>query len=155
MRYHLVLEARPGDFMPVDINIISQDKTHRYDTIEEIDSYTKRFSLDEIMTMISDSNIVPFKYLDGKLHVINDNKYRYPVLLRTTDFSLDTFLTNHIEDKQIMNKFLNIYLKTSNSQKEKMKSAIAECSISKILHLLFELSYLDVRNIYTYLNANI
>ena len=52
MRYHLVLEARPGDFMPIDINIISHDKLHRYEPIEEIDSFTKRFSLEEIMGKI-------------------------------------------------------------------------------------------------------
>ena len=94
MNYHLVLEARPGDFMPVDIKLICEDAPYNYKTIEEIDSFTKKYSEEEIMIMITDSNIVPFNYLEGKLQIINDNKYRYEVLYKTTSFSIDTFFTD-------------------------------------------------------------
>ena len=155
MRYHLVLEARPRDFMPIDINLLTKDHVHLFSSIEEIDNFTKKYSKEELMIMISDSNTVPSSYLGGNLEIINDHKYRYPVLYKTTNFSLDEFLINNINDKKVMNKFLNIYLKMDNSHKEQMQEAIGSKDIQKILYLLFSLSYLDVRNIYTYLNDNI
>ena len=155
MGYHLVLENRPNDFMPIDINIIAKGKSYGFKSIEEIDSFTKKYSKEDIMVMITDSNIVPYDYLNGKLQIINDNKYRYDVLYKTTTFSLDDFFTNNIANKRIMNKFLNIYLKCNESSSEEMKSAIKKENISEILDLIFKLPYLDVRNIYTYLDANI
>ena len=155
MGYHLVLEYRPNDFMPIDINIISNDKSYGFKSIEEIDSFTKKYSKEDIMIMISDSNIVPYDYLNGKLKIINDNKYRYDVLYKTTTFSLDDFFNQNIANKQIMNKFLNIYLKSNDANAESMKKAIKKQNIYEILNLVFKLSYLDVRNIYTYLDANI
>ena len=155
MGYHLVLENRPNDFMPIDISIISNDKSYGFKSIEEIDSFTKKYSKEDIMMMISDNNIVPYDYLSGKLKIINDNKYRYDVLYKTTTFSLDDFFANNINNKQIMNKFLNIYLKSSKASADNMKKAIKKQDLSKILDLVFKLPYLDVRNIYTYLVANI
>ena len=155
MGYHLVLENRPNDFMPIDISIISNDKSYGFKSIEEIDSFTKKYSKEDIMVMISDNNIVPSDYLSGTLRIINDNKYRYDVLYNTTTFSLDDFFASNITNKQIMNKFLNIYLKSNKANADNMKKAIKEQDLSKILDLVFKLPYLDVRNIYTYLVANI
>ncbi|MBR4231361.1 MAG: hypothetical protein IKR74_04335 [Bacilli bacterium] len=155
MGYHLVLENRPNDFMPIDISIISNDKSYGFKSIEEIDSFTKKYSKEDIMVMISDNNIVPYDYLSGTLRIINDNKYRYDVLYNTTTFSLDDFFASNITNKQIMNKFLNIYLKSNKANADNMKKAIKEQDLSKILDLVFKLPYLDVRNIYTYLVANI
>jgi hypothetical protein len=155
MGYHLVLEYRPNDFMPIDIGIISKDKSYGFKSIEEIDSFTKKYSKEDIMVMISDNNIVPYDYLSGNLRIINDNKYRYDVLYNTTTFSLDDFFASNITNKQIMNKFLNIYLKSNKANADNMKKAIKEQDLSKILDLVFKLPYLDVRNIYTYLVANI
>lgn len=155
MCYHLVLENRPGDFMPVDLKLISKDKSHGYKAIEEIDSFTKKYSKEDIMIMISDNNIVPFDYLEGKLQIINDKKYRFDVLYKTTTFSLDDFFINNISDKQAMNKFLNVYLKSKDANSGEMKKSIQKQNVSAVLNLLFQLSYLDVRNIYTYLANNI
>lgn len=155
MNYHLVLEARPGDFMPIDIKLLYKGKSFGYRTIEEIDSFTKKYTENDLMTMIGDNNIVPFNYLGGKLQIINDNRYRYDVLYKTTTFSLDDFFASNIANKQIMNKFLNVYAKSSEASVNDMKQAIKSQNISDILNLLFKLPYLDVRNIYTYLLSNI
>lgn len=141
--------------MPIDISIISKDKSYGFKSIEEIDNFTKKYSEKDIMVMISDNNIVPYDYLSGNLRIINDNKYRYDVLYNTTTFSLDDFFASNITNKQIMNKFLNIYLKSNKANADNMKKAIKEQDLSKILDLVFKLPYLDVRNIYTYLVANI
>ena len=141
--------------MPIDISIISNDKSYGFKSIEEIDNFTKKYSKEDIMVMISDNNIVPYDYLSGNLKIINDNKYRYDVLYKTTTFSLDDFFAKNITNKQIMNKFLNIYLKSNKANADSMKNAIKKQNLSEILDLVFKLPYLDVRNIYTYLVANI
>ena len=148
--YHLVLELKPGNFMPIDINILTNDNNN-YNTIEQIDSFTKKYTNIELLELIKNNNIVPFEYLNGKLHIINSHKYRYEVLYKDTNFSLDDFFINNIKDKQKMNKFVNIYLKYSKDNINILKDAINNEDIYSILNLLFMLSYENVRNIYTYM----
>ena len=152
--YHLVLELKPGDFMPIDINILLNNNNN-YFSIEQIDSFTKKYTNEELLELIEKSNIVPKEYLNGKLHIINNKKYRFEVLYKDTNFSFDNFFINNIKDKQKMNKFINIYLKYSKENSNTLKDAINNEDVYSILSLLFMLSYEEVRNIYTYMLNNI
>ena len=105
--------------------------------------------------MIKISNSVPENYLNGNLQIINDCKYRYLVLTKDINFSIDTFFENYIDDKLVMNKFINIYNKYCSTTKDEMKKHLNEKNINNILQLLFSNSYEQVRNIYTYLYENI
>ena len=149
MNYHLVLELQPGDFMPININILLNNNIN-YLNILNIDSFTKKHLENEILIMIREANIVPSNYLNGRLQIINDKKFRYPVLYKDINFTLDTFFENYIDDKQMMNKFLNVYLKY-NSSKEAIQKYIDKKDIEKILNNLYNLDYLTLRNIYFYL----
>ena len=40
MNYFLVLEKRPKDFMPINIQIINKDQKTNYLTIQNIDNFT-------------------------------------------------------------------------------------------------------------------
>ena len=153
--YHLVLEARPGDFMPIDINTLIDNSKIDFTSLQEIDNFTKKYLFEELIAIIKESNIVPKQYLEGKLQIINNNKYRYPVLYKNITFIIDDFLINNITDKQKMNKFLNIYLKYTNENKEEMQKAINEKDSKKILNLLSKISYVNIRNIYFYLYNNV
>jgi len=154
MKYNLVLEARPGDFMPIDINVLAKN-SENYNFLENIDAFTIKYSTFELIEMIKSVNIVPDEYLNGHLWVINDNKYRYKVLTKNRAVSLDLFLKDNILDKQKMNKFLNIFNKYAKEKQELMKKSIQERDIKSILALLFSLPYENVRNIYTYIEENI
>ena len=152
--YHLVLEARPKDFMPVDINLLLNNKKN-YHSLNAIDEFTKEYTLKELYQMIEDSNIVPRDYLGGKLEIINDNKYRFPIMTKDINFTLDTFLSEYITNKRVMNKFFNIYIKYCSDTKELMKEAINKEDVGKVLALLFKNPYESIRGIYFYIYENI
>lgn len=154
MNYFLVLEKRPKDFMPINISIITQDNRANYTSLEGIDEFTRRYNEDEIKNLIKENNLVTDDYLEGKLWVINENKYRFRVFTKDINMSLDTFLLKNINNKQIMNKFVNIYFKYTKVNIDIIKEAIKKGEVNIILQILFTLDYEIIRNIYFYLFEN-
>lgn len=150
--YYLVVEARPKEFMPIDINILLKSNLN-FSSIEIIDSFTKEYTYDELMNMIINNNLLPNSFLNGKLYVINDKKFRFKVLTKDDNLLLDDFFINNIEDKLMMNKFYNIFLKYVKDEDiiNMMKRAISEKSINDILNVLCKVDYLSLRNIYVYI----
>lgn len=150
--YYLVAEARPKEFMPIDINILLKSNMN-FSSIEIIDSFTKEYTYDELMNMIIQNNLLPNSFLNGKLYVINDKKFRFKILTKDDNLLLDDFFINNIEDKLMMNKFYNIFLKYVKDEDiiNMMKRAISEKSINDILNVLCKVDYLSLRNIYVYI----
>lgn len=150
--YYLVVEARPKEFMPIDINILLKSNMN-FSSIEIIDSFTKEYTYDELMNMIIQNNLLPNSFLNGKLYIINDKKFRFKVLTKDDNLLLDDFFINNIEDKLMMNKFYNIFLKYVKDEDiiNMMKRAISEKSINDILNVLCKIDYLSLRNIYVYI----
>ena len=150
--YYLVVEARPKEFMPIDINILLKSNID-FSNIEIIDSFTKEYTYEELMNMIIQNNLLPDSFLNGKLYVINDKRFRFKVLTKDDNLLLDDFFINNIEDRLMMNKFYNIFLKYVKDEKliNMMKSAMSLKDIQKILDVLCKLNYLDLRMIYVYI----
>ena len=154
--YYLVLEYRPGDFMPIDINILKNNRfIINYSYLQSIDNFTKNYTEFDLREMIRLNNLVPNIYLSGKLHIMNQNNYRFPVFTKDDVYSLPQFLLDHIDDKQVMNKFMNIYLKYDKDNLINMKHAIINKDVNEILMLLGNLPYEQIRAIYMYINKNI
>ena len=150
--YYLVVEARPKEFMPIDINILLKSNMD-FSSIEIIDSFTKEYTYNELMNMIIQNNLLPDSFLNGKLYVINDKRFRFKVLTKDDNLLLDDFFINNIEDRLMMNKFYNIFLKYVKDEEliNMMKSAMFLKDIQKILDVLCKLNYLDLRMIYVYI----
>lgn len=150
--YYLVVEARPKEFMPIDINILLKSNMN-FSSIEIIDSFTKEYTYEELMNMIIQNNLLPNSFLNGKLYVINDKKFRFKVLTKDDNLLLDDFFINNIEDKLMMNKFYNIFLKYVKDEEivRMMESAMSLKDAQKILDALCKVSYLDLRMIYVYI----
>ncbi len=150
--YYLVVEARPKEFMPIDINILLKSNMN-FSSIEIIDSFTKEYTYEELMNMIIQNNLLPDSFLNGKLYVINDKKFRFKVLTKDDNLLLDDFFINNIEDKLMMNKFYNIFLKYVKDEEviNMMKSTMALKDVQKLLDILCKVSYLDLRMIYVYI----
>lgn len=150
--YYLVVEARPKEFMPIDINILLKSNID-FSNIEIIDSFTKEYTYEELMNMIIQNNLLPDSFLNGKLYVINDKRFRFKVLTKDDNLLLDDFFINNIEDRLMMNKFYNIFLKYVKDEEliNMMKSAMSLKDIQKILDVLCKLNYLDLRMIYVYI----
>ena len=152
MNYFLVLEKRPKDFMPINIQIINKDQKTNYLTLQNIDNFTRNYTSLEIKDLIKENNLVTEDYLNGNLWIINENKYRYPLFTKDINLSMDDFLLKNIHNKQIMNKFINIYSKYSKENLDLLKENIQKEKVANILQILFSLDYLSIRNIYFYLN---
>ena len=150
--YYLVVEARPKEFMPIDINILLKSNMN-FSSIEIIDSFTKEYTYEELMNMIIQNNLLPDSFLNGKLYVINDKKFRFKVLTKDDNLLLDDFFINNIDDKLLMNKFYNIFLKYVKDEEviNMMKSTMALKDVQKLLDILCKVSYLDLRMIYVYI----
>lgn len=150
--YYLVVEARPKEFMPIDINILLKSNMN-FSSIEIIDSFTKEYTYEELMNMIIQNNLLPDSFLNGKLYVINDKKFRFKVLTKDDNLLLDDFFINNIEDKLMMNKFYNIFLKYVKDEEviNMMKSTMALKDVQKLLDILCKVSYLNLRMIYVYI----
>ena len=125
--YYLVVEARPKEFMPIDINILEKTYGYQYNSIENIDMFTKKYTYEEIMNLILINNLLPENFLNGSLCIIND--------------------------KIIMNKFYNIFLKYVKEDEliNEMKVYINAKNIVGILNVLYKTSYINLRTIYFYI----
>ena len=74
--YYLVVEARPREFMPIDINILEGTSNKFYNSLELIDMFTKKYSYEEIMKMVLENNLLPINFLNGRLCIINRRRCR-------------------------------------------------------------------------------
>ncbi|MDD5865306.1 MAG: hypothetical protein PUD07_02290 [bacterium] len=150
--YYLVVEARPREFMPIDINIL-EGTNNFYNSLELIDMFTKKYSYEEIMKMVLENNLLPINFLNGSLCIINNKNYRFQLLTKDNNMSLDDFFFNNINDKQIMNKFYNIFLKYVKDDEIiiELKKYLIEKNIVGILEILYSLNYEKIRSIYLYL----
>ena len=135
--YYLVVEARPREFMPIDINILEGTSNKFYNSLELIDMFTKKYSYEEIMKMVLENNLLPLNYLNGSLCIINNKNYRFQLLTKDNNMSIDEFFFNNINDKQIMNKFYNIFLKYVKDDEiiTKLKKYLIEKNIVGILEI--------------------
>lgn len=151
--YYLVVEARPKEFMPIDINILEKTYGYQYNSIENIDMFTKKYTYEEIMNLILINNLLPENFLNGSLCIINDKNFRFKVLTKEDNLSIDEFFIENVNDKIIMNKFYNIFLKYVKEDEliNEMKVYINAKNIVGILNVLYKTSYINLRTIYFYI----
>lgn len=152
--HHLIIEKRHGDFVPIDISLLSGD-FYNGNSIQELDSFTSLYEKNELLGLIIKSNIIPEDYLDGHLFVLNEFKYKLPVKYKNMeDFSITEFLYNNLNNKEILNKVYNIYV--SNTKEEPSKHVefnnyIKEQDLKNIVISIKVLPYLKYRNILFYI----
>lgn len=150
--YHLVLENRANEFIPIDINILlNNEKPKDYTFIEAIDQFTLKYTEEQLRDLIVRNNIIPLQNIRGTIVIINDNRYRYEVVYKDKIISIEDFLKENIDNGRIMNKFINIYQKYSKENTIEMKDAIKEKNITMILNIVSKLEYVDIRSICLYL----
>ncbi len=159
-RYFLILEKRPGDFMPIDISLLSMG-FNSLNNIELIDKYTEVFLKEELIDNIKKANIVTDDYLNGKLYIIDEKKNKYPVVFKKTFFNFDVieFIYYNIENKDLMNTIYNLYQKNAKNNLEidvnDFKVAIENKDIAKIIFHLQMLPYIKLRCIKFYIKEKL
>lgn len=151
--YYLVVEARPREFMPIDINILAGTTGMDYSSIEAIDAFTKRFTIDEIRDLIIENNLLPENFLNGTICIINERSFRFKVFTKDSSLSLNDYARDNISDKRLMNKLFNIFLKYVNEPEliNQLRTFIGMQNADGVLSVLSFLDYNVIRNIYFYI----
>ncbi len=153
--YYLVVEARPKEFMPIDINILAGTNGVYYNSIEAIDAFTKRFTIDEIRELIIENNLLPENFLNGTICIINERSFRFKVFTKDHSLSMTDFVKDNISDKRLMNKLFNIFLKYVNEPEliNQLRTYISMQNVDGVLSVLSFLPYGVIRNIYFYIES--
>ena len=84
--YYLVVEARPKEFMPIDINILLKSNMN-ISSIEIIDSFTKEYTYDELQSL----TLANAKKRKAVL-TFDDNTYTVPLASEKQGDKLASFL---------------------------------------------------------------
>ena len=160
--YFLALERRPFDYMPINLALLDIGNGVNYNSIYDIDIFTRAFSKEEIIESVKRANIVTDEYLSGSLYIVEledgKAKYKHKYKALTSDildnFNLVNFIYNNVNNKNIMN---SIIVKCSNLLKEQtsiitnLKQAIANEDVKELIRLLCELPYDVVRELSLYI----
>ncbi len=151
--YYLVVEARPKEFMPIDINILAGTIGINYNSLEAIDAFTKNFTIDEIRELIIENNLLPENFLNGTICIINEKSFRFKVFTKDSSLSISDFVKDNISDKRLMNKLFNIFLKYVNEPEliNQLKTFMGAQNVDGVLSVLSFLDYNVIRNIYFYI----
>ncbi len=125
--YLLVYEKRPGDSMPVNISFFDDNK-YDYNHIENIDTFTKKYTEDELYNIVLNSNTIGSDYLSGNIYIMENNKKRLKVIFKDTlnDFDLILFLKNNINDKQVLNVLYNKYTSLLGGIDNELKNGLKD-----------------------------
>ena len=163
VNYYLIIEKQPFNYMTIDISLLDIGYKYDFTKIENIDTFTKAYTYEEIMNSIKRANIITEDYLEGKLHVIevvnNNNKYlhKYEVLTEDLNMDIKVFIEKSIKNKNIMNSILQKYknLIIDEDSINRFKKYIKEENTNKVLYELMEMPYISARQLFFYINEKL
>lgn len=153
--YHLVFDTKKNGPMPIDISIFDSNFVGEL-SIESIDLFTMKYTNDEFLRVVKESNVLPEEYLFGEIYIIDNFKRRFPVILKDgfNNFDLVSFLIQNIDNKIIMNKLYNKFsaiVKGDEIKINSLKKALEYSDIKGVYNLIILLNYLDQRNLLVYM----
>ena len=157
--YYLVLEKRLGDYNLIDINKLDICDNVVTSDIASIDSFTCRFTENEIKASIERSNMANFSYLDGTLKIISDVKHNLRVLTKDIFSTIVGFQNDEEEiDRDYKNKIFGVYKKIIETtfqdsgfiqgMLDRFKNALKTNNKDEIFSIIEELPYAKSRMIY-------
>jgi hypothetical protein len=161
IRFYLVLEKRLGDYNVINIPELDIYNNEDCTTLSQIDTFTSKYTKDELISSIKRGNLVREEYLSGKLRVISEYKHNFGVLTKKEFNVISEFPNMLINDKQLLNNIYNIY--KSNIEKvltDKMmidkflslfRTSLNENDFIRSMQLIEQLPYLRARSVYFYL----
>lgn len=155
-KHFLSLMSQVGDYVFIDISKLDISQGYSPYYLSDIDSFTKHFSKEEILSSIKRANLVSEKYLNGKL-VIQDNQKHNPMEVLDKEFynnfRIDLYLEEMSRDKVKLNNLVNKFravTKDSNLAAI-FADALKRKDIDEAVDILFNLDYLVLRKYMLYL----
>lgn len=145
---------RVGDYALIDISKL--DIGGNYKTLNEIDTFTMKYTKEEIIDAIKRSNLVSEEYIHGSL-VIADNQKHNPLKVIDKEFynnfRIDEVLIKCINNKELLNNILNKFLSISkdNIIYNEFKNSLLNKNLEEAIDILFNLPYFNLRKYIIYL----
>lgn len=116
IKYYLVLELRLGDYNLIDINKLDICNDLVDNELLSIDTFTSRFTEEELKSSIERSNTVQPTYLAGTLKIISDAKHNFGVLTKEIVSAVQDFQYDEEDiDQSFKNKIYGAYKKVVES----------------------------------------
>ncbi len=161
IRFYLVLQKRLGDYNVINIPELDIYNNEEYNTLSQIDTFTSKYTKEELIGSIKRGNLVREEYLSGDLRVISEYKHNFDILTREEFDVISEFPSMLISDKQLLNNIYNIYksniekVLTDNMMIDKFLSlfrkSLNENNFVRSMELIEQLPYFRARNVYFYL----
>ncbi len=161
VKYMLVLEKRPFDYMPINIGLLDVSDGQNYYTFPEIDAFTQTYNKQEIIDSVSRSNTITNSYLSGELNVIEiidgNNKYlhKYPAMTNelVDGFDIVDYIYNNFDDKNLMNMLMVKYSNLVEDEvlKKAIRIAYQVRDIKTIISYIYMMPYAGYRELICYL----
>lgn len=161
IRFYLVLQIRLGDYNIINIPELDIYNNEEYTTLSQIDTFTSKYTKEDLLESIKRGNLVQDKYLNGELRVISEYKHNFSILSKKEYDIISEFPSMLINDKEFLNKLYNIY--KSNIEKvltDKMmidkflslfRTSLNNNDFIRSMELIEQLPYLRARSVYFYI----
>ena len=88
-KYYLAVESKPKNYFP--INLFDLNISHGFSStnLEELDSFTLKFSKQEIMNSIKEANLLDVHEQMPLVIIYYENKYTRKIEVLTKDYNYD------------------------------------------------------------------
>lgn len=153
-KYYLAVETKPNNYFPINLLDLNISENFNTTKLTELDLFTSKFTKEEIMNSIKDSNLLDIDF-DMPLVVIYNEKgamRKAPVLLKDNDYDMWKVLEDNFPNKNFTNKIHN-FLKTKIDEYtlENIKNAK---NSKEFIYAINEMPYTIERKLYFYLYEN-
>ena len=150
-KYYLAVEVKPKNYFPINLLDLKIANHFTTTSLEELDSFTLKFTKKEIMDSIKEANLLDVKE-DMPLNVIyyeNKNTRKIEAFTKDYYYNMWDLLKNKYTDKVFMNKVINfLNKKITEEELNKIKNSH---TLTDFLNSIGYLPYLVQRKLYFYL----
>ncbi len=150
-KYYLAVEVKPKNYFPINLLDLKIANHFTTTSLEELDSFTLKFTKKEIMDSIKEANLLDVKE-DMPLVVIyyeNKNTRKIEAFTKDYYYNMWDLLKNKYTDKVFMNKVINfLNKKITEEELNKIKNSH---TLTDFLNSIGYLPYLVQRKLYFYL----
>ncbi len=150
-KYYLAVEVKPKNYFPINLLDLKIANHFTTTSLEELDSFTLKFTKKEIMDSIKEANLLDVKE-DMPLVVIyyeNKNTRKIEAFTKDYYYNMWDLLKNKYTDKVFMNKVINfLNKKITEEELNKIKNSH---TLTDFLNGIGYLPYFVQRKLYFYL----
>lgn len=158
----LAIKSNVNDYYPLRqeyLDIIS--KTDSLTNLENIDAFTSKFTMEELIESIKRANIVALEKIENASLVIlfyeNKKVRELPIYTKENidyiQFNVEDFFLDSLSNKNFMNQIKNFFMSKNHTPEDlkQLMLALKNDSVLQITNAIAKLSYYSKRILKTYI----